>query len=239
MKSSVIKFKGIDFYNYPISHILKKISKGGYLTAPAASSLSSIHRNKEYYKALKNATITIFDSGFFCILIRLILRKKVRKCSGYMLCKKFLNQVSIKNKRFLLIDPNKKEALQNYHLLKKKNFSSFFSYVAPQYTKSLIAHDIKLFELIDRIKPHYILINIGGEVQEILAYNINKNLKYKKISILCLGAAIAFLTGSQARITDKIDKFYLGWFYRLLFAPRVYYKRIICSFFLIKLFIKN
>ena len=55
---------------------------------------------------------------------------------------------------------------------------------------------------------------------------------------MCTGAAIAFLTKKQAPLmNDKIDKFYLGWFVRLLHNPRKYYSRIISSIGLIKLFL--
>ena len=65
-------------------------------------------------------------------------------------------------------------------------------------------------------KPRYILINLGGETQEILALYIKEKVDYK-VSILCTGAAIAFLTKRQAPINDIIDKYYLGWLIRILY----------------------
>ena len=63
-------FKGIKFHNYKFKTILSNIlSNGGYLVAPAASALSSIDLNKEYYNALKKASTVILDSGFFCKLV--------------------------------------------------------------------------------------------------------------------------------------------------------------------------
>ena len=69
MEKNVIFFKNIKFYNYSFRQILNKIKFGGYLVAPAASSLSKISSNSQYYNALKNSTVAIFDSGFFCILL--------------------------------------------------------------------------------------------------------------------------------------------------------------------------
>ncbi len=55
---------------------------------------------------------------------------------------------------------------------------------------------------------------------------------------MCTGAAIAFLTKKQAPLmSDIIDKFYLGWFVRLLHNPRKYFSRIVSSLNLIKLFL--
>ena len=77
MKNKIITYKGIKFYNYSFTKIVSKIDKGGYLVAPAASALSSIINNKEYHESLKKSDIAIFDSGFFCILLRIFKGKKI------------------------------------------------------------------------------------------------------------------------------------------------------------------
>ena len=43
------------------------------------------------------------------------------------------------------------------------------------------------------------------------------------------GAAIAFLTGEQAKIPPFIDKLFLGWFFRILFSPKLYLVRYLKS----------
>ena len=94
-----------------------------------------------------------------------------------------------------------------------------------------------MINIIKKKRPKYVIINIGGEVQEILAAFIKKNINYN-ISIMCTGAAIAFLTKKQAPLmNDMIDRLYLGWFVRLLDNPLKYITRIVSSLTLIKLFI--
>ena len=88
MRQKIINFYGINFYNTNFKNILKKINKGGYLVAPAASSLSKIQNNKNYHNSLINSDIAILDSGFFCILLRLVKKKKENKLSGYFFFKK-------------------------------------------------------------------------------------------------------------------------------------------------------
>ena len=44
-------------------------------------------------------------------------------------------------------------------------------------------------------------------------------------SILCTGAAIAFLTGGQATIPKWADRLYLGWLFRILQSPSKYFYR--------------
>ena len=235
MRKKIINFKGIKFYNTDFNNIFKKIYKGGYLVAPAASSLSKIYDNNNYYKSLINSDVAILDSGFFCILLRIFKKEKVKKLSGFFFLKKFLNLKFNKNTTFLSIDPNQEESKVNYEYLKKKKIKKVISYVAPNYKKNI--YDRKLINIIKKERPKFIIINIGGEVQEILAAFIKKNINYN-ISIMCTGAAIAFLTKKQAPLmNDLVDRLYLGWFVRLLDNPIKYITRIVSSLTLIKLFI--
>ena len=232
MEKKIIYFRGIKFYNTSFQTILTKINKGGFLVAPAASALSRIDKNLEYYESLKKADVAILDSGFFCILLRFFKNYKVTKLSGYLFLRKFLSLKFNKKIKFLMIDPNRLDSKFNNIYLKKKKIFNVISYIAPKYKK---IKDPKLIKLINKIKPKYILINLGGEVQEILALYIKEKSKFK-VTIFCTGAAIAFLTRRQAPINDIIDKIYLGWFVRLLHNPKKYFKRVVSSLKLIKFF---
>ncbi len=234
MPENIVNFKGIKFYNYNFDQLLNKINKGGLLVAPAASALTNISENKIYHNSLKKSDVAIFDSGFFCILLRFLKGKKVSKFSGYRFLKKFLNNELIKKKKILLIDPSRKDSQINRSYLKKQKIYLSKSYIAPIYTSNNIK-DKKLIKIIKKYKPRYVIINIGGEIQEILGLYIKKNITFKS-SIICTGAAIAFLTKRQAPINDLIDNLYLGWLLRTLFNPRKFFLRTIRSLSLIKQF---
>lgn len=237
MKNNIIVFKKIKFYNFTFLKLVSKLNKGGYLVAPAASALTNIDINKQYYNSLMMSDIAIFDSGFFCILLRIFKGIKVKKFSGYLFLKKFLNLKFKKNTKFFCVDPSKTESEKNKKYLNSKNIVKIKSYVAPIYPTNNII-DKKLLKLIINFKPNYIIINLGGEKQEILGLYIKTNIKFKT-SILCTGAAIAFLTKSQAPINDTVDKYYMGWLLRTIFNPREYFLRIFKSLFLIKYFLKK
>ena len=108
------------------------------------------------------------------------------------------------------------------------------NFQAPIYKNSNF-RDYKLLKQIKKYKPRIIIINIGGGIQEILAEFINRETNFK-VSIICTGAAIGFLTGTQAPINSFLDKIYLGWFVRLIFDPKKYFTRTIKSFNLVRLF---
>ena len=227
-----ISFKGIKFYSGNYYQIKKKFDNGGVLVAPAASALANIEIDNLYYLSLKKSNIAILDSGFFCILLRLFKFQKVRKLSGFLFLKSFLDGYQNKDK-ILLIDPSRKSNKINKIYLRSKKIYNFKSYIAPKYKRNIT--DKKLLIFIKNFKPKYIIMNIGGGTQEPLAIYIRNNIKFK-ISIMCTGAAIAFMTGEQAPINKLIDKIYLGWLTRIIWKPNLYLGRILKSFKIIKFF---
>ena len=235
IKKKNIQFQNINFCNMSYENIEKKLNiKGGLLVAPAASALSQIKSNKEYYTALKKSDFVILDSGFFCILLRVFRGLSVNRLSGYLFLKKFLNKKLKKKDKFFLIDPNKSDSKFNKLYLNKKKIKIITSYIAPNY-KNTKFKDKNLIRLIKQKKPNVILVNIGGGTQESLGLFIKKNINFK-CSIICTGAAIAFLTKRQAPINELIDRLYLGWLFRTIHNPKKYFLRNLHSLLLIKLF---
>ena len=47
----------------------------------------------------------------------------------------------------------------------------------------------------------------------------------KKTTIVCTGAALAFLSGQQIRIPKWADKYYLGWLIRCMSDPLIFVPR--------------
>ena len=235
-KKKIINFKGIKFNNLTFDEINNKLhNKSNLLVAPAASALSQIDINKEYHQSLKEADIVILDSGFFCILLRIFKGLSVNRLSGYLFLKKFLSLNFKKKIKFFLVEPSKKDLIINKSYLNKKKINNITSYVAPKYNTEKFK-DFKLLKKIRQKKPRFIIVNIGGGVQEKLGLYIKKNIKFK-CSIICTGAAIAFLTKRQAPINNFIDRLYLGWLIRTLFDPTKFFMRNLSSLKLVKFFI--
>ena len=225
--SNIIQFKKINFFNCNFNYIFKILTlKGGYLVAPAASSVADIDRYKIYRESLENSTIAILDSGFLCLLIRYFWRIKIKKLSGYLFLSSLLKKTEIKKKKFFLVNPNKFENDMNSKYLRSRGLINFSNYIAPKYNFSNYKDKILLRKILS-FNPKYIILNIGGGIQEPLGYFLHKNLKNKKICIICTGAAIGFLTKVQATISKFYDEFYLGWLIRLIHRTRNYLPRVI------------
>ena len=103
--------------------------------------------------------------------------------------------------------------------------------MAPLYHKENI-RDYKLLKKIKKIKPKYVIVNLGGGVQEVLGSYLKNNINFK-VSIICSGAAISYFTKEQAPLTDFLDKIYLGWLVRIIFNPYIFLPRYLSAFRLI------
>ena len=235
-KIKIIKIFNINFIDAKYNDVKSLLDKGGLLVAPSGPGLASIKNDIKYHASLKNADIVLFDSGYLCLLLRVIKNIKVKKFSGLLFLKKFLSNLKQKNrKKIFLVDPSKDESDTNKKYFKTLNINQIYQYVAPIYKKGKI-YDTKLLNRINKIKPKYIIINLGGNVQEVLGYYLKKNLNYKP-SIICTGAAISYFTKKQATIPDFLDKIYLGWLVRCLFNPLKFIPRYLSAFKLYFIFI--
>ena len=235
MISKVI-FKKIIFNNIYEKNFNKCIVKKGLFVFPAGPALASINHSNEYYDSIRKADLVFFDSGFFVLLLRLFKNISVKKFSGYKFLNLFFNFLKKnKKKSIFCIDPNLKFSKSNKKFLKNLGIKRVYNYMAPNY-KIKNFSDRKLLKKIKKVRPDFIMTNIGGGKQEILGLYLKKNLTIKT-TILCTGAAISFFTKDQAPINRVVDKFYLGWFVRLIFNPLVFSKRYLNSLKLIPMVI--
>ena len=233
-----IIFKDIIFNNLDHKNFKKIITKKGLFVFPSGPGIASIDSSKEYYNSLRNANYVFFDSGFFVLLLRIFKNVKVSKFSGYEFLFVFLDFLKLnKNKSIFCIDPNINNSKSNKKFLKKLGLKKIYSYIAPKYNPKNLS-DKKLIKQINKTKPDFVLTNIGGGIQEILAFELNKKLKRKTI-ILCTGGAISFFTGNQAPINSFIDKFHLGWLVRIIFNPFIFTKRYFYALKLIPMVLFN
>ena len=229
-----IKIFNINFIDTDFRNIKLILDKGGLLVLPSGPGLATIKNNMRYYKALKNADLVLFDSGYFCLLLRFLKNIKVKKFSGYKFIKFFLQKFNKKKqKKIYFVEPSIHIQKINKEYLKKKNINNFYQYIAPLYKKNKI-FDNKLLKDIKKIKPKYIIINLGGGTQEILGLYLKQNLNYKP-SIICSGAAISFFTKQQAPLTSVLDNLYLSWLVRILFDPKQFLPRYLSAFKLFNL----
>ena len=233
-----IIFKKISFINLNSNKFNDLIIKKGLFVFPSAPGLANIENNSKYYNSLKKADYVFFDSGFFVLLLKLFKNINVNKFSGYKFLRFFFKYLkNNKDKSIFCIDPNKKVSKSNSRYFKNLGIKKIYNHISPVYDVNNLT-DKHLLKKIKKLKPNFILTNVGGGTQEILGLYLKKNLKFKT-TILCTGGAISFFTGEQAPINDFIDKFFLGLIVRIFFNPLLFYKRIFNGLKLLPLVLNN
>lgn len=232
---------GIQFTNQPVGLIYDKLSNdGGLLTVPSGPGLANIPNDLVYYRALQNADLVIADSGYMVLIWNLISKEKINRVSGLAFINHFVNQYPLETekKSVFLVNPTAAEQTANLAYFNSVGIpvATHDVYHAPLYTAGQI-EDYVLLDRLNQSQPHWVFLNIGGGVQEILGSWLKDNLNYKP-AIICTGAAIAFKTGKQVKIPVWADKLYLGWLFRIISDPKKYTRRYWDSFSLLTLLLK-
>lgn len=217
---------GIRFFTGTTRDALARAREGGLTLAPSGPGLADLPGDPAYREALENADLVLPDSGFMVLALRLLGIKRLKRLSGLKFLQALLVDESFRGCGSMLwVMPNAVESEANLAWLQGMGIKLEQSdcYVAPDYALERV-EDHELKALAERMRPRFIIINIGGGVQEKLGYYLIQGLDYRP-AIICTGAAIAFLTGRQADIPVWADRLYLGWILRCLRAPRVFLPR--------------
>lgn len=233
-----VKILGIDFINSTAQSVVDELKSGGLMVVPSGPGLETIKKDTVYYQSLLTADIVLPDSGYMALIWNTLHRPKLRRISGLEFLVAFFNDEEVKKMPFVLVDPRPTEANANRAYLNGVGFNigPECSYLAPMYDKNNVV-DEPLLQFLEQRKPRFVLINLGGGIQEKLGAWLRTRLSYKP-GIICTGAAIAFLTGHQAHIPTWADRLYLGWLVRCISNPRVYIPRYFNSIGLLFLMLR-
>jgi exopolysaccharide biosynthesis WecB/TagA/CpsF family protein len=173
-----------------------------------------------------NADVAIPDSGAMVLLWRILRGRKITRISGLKYLQRLLATLKGEGtSKIFWILPGERSRQKLLDWSRQATFGVKIDncYVAPQYGMEI--EDRHLLALIEKFRPTHVVIAIGSGPQEKLGYYLRENLAYRPV-IHCTGAALGFVTGDQKPIPDWADRFYLGWFLRLLAQPRRFIPRL-------------
>ena len=219
---------GVQFFVGSVSEAVEKISRtGGVIVVPSAPAMVKLrHEDEQYRRALIEADLAIADSGLMVLLWKIFKRQDVTRISGLTYLKHLIKTPSFRqpgNTIFVLPRETAKDKTLVWSANENLQIAAEDCYVAPRYGST--AEDRQLLARIDDRRPAHIIIGIGNGPQEKLGHFLRQRLSYRP-AIHCIGAALGFLTGDQIKIPDWVDRFYLGWFWRLLARPRILIPRL-------------
>lgn len=219
---------GIPFYDGDLEGACTRARKGGLITAPSGPGLAQdLPRCAEYRRALENSDLVLPDSGLLCLWKKWIQNQQITRISGLLFLKAILERTDWKQQSVFWVMPDEKQAKENVKWIEKTygtKINRSDIYIAPHYQKDGKLVDQSLASQIEPNRPSSIFIQVGGGVQERLGLYLKENLSYSP-SIYCTGAALAFLSGQQAKIPRWADAMYLGWLLRCLQNPQVFIPR--------------
>lgn len=200
---------------------------GGLIAVPSAPVLTRLPEDEAHREAVEGCDFAITDSGFMVLLWRILRRDRLVRISGlrYLQALLELPEFRASGATFWVM-PTPRDARENRHWLESQQMAigDDHVYLAPMYPSQGKLQDEVLATCIERAQPRFVILCLGGGVQERLGYFLRQRLNYRP-AIVCTGAAIAFLSGRQARIPKWVDRLYLGWLQRLLTSPAKFFPR--------------
>jgi UDP-N-acetyl-D-mannosaminuronic acid transferase (WecB/TagA/CpsF family) len=218
---------GINFFTGDAPELLNLCSEGHFIVAPAAPALAELTINFAYRESVEKSDFAVTDSSLMVILWKVLTGQSLNRISGPGLLRSLLESDQLREPgSSVWIMPSRGESEMNVSYLNKIGIpvTAEDCYVAPHYKKREPVSDLDLLIWIEARKPRYVIINIGGGIQEPLGLYFKENLSYRP-SILCVGSAIAFFSGIQAKLPPWVDRFMLGWVSRCLHSPRKFIPR--------------
>jgi UDP-N-acetyl-D-mannosaminuronic acid transferase (WecB/TagA/CpsF family) len=230
---------GIRFFDGTVVEAVDQIlARRGLVVAPSGTCFRRLTEDAVYRTAITQADLALPDSGFMVLLWRLLRGRRVARISGLAYLQELLRRRELRGSGAVLwILPNVEAREKTLPWLQSHGFATKADdcYIAPVYGSRV--EDPSLAERINMHQPGQVIIALSGGVQEKLGLSLRENASYRPV-LHCIGAALGFITGYQIAIPDWADRFYLGWFLRLLSSPRRFLPRALNAFALPRLILK-
>jgi N-acetylglucosaminyldiphosphoundecaprenol N-acetyl-beta-D-mannosaminyltransferase len=218
---------GIRFYVGPLDGLLERTRQGGLIVVPSAPVLANLTADPAHRQALEAGDLAITDSGFMVFLWRAFKRERLIRISGLRYLRALLDLPDFRQPGATFwVMPTAVDARGNCAWLDQQGLAVTENdcYIAPMYSSKGPLDDRALLTLLEARRPLFVMINLGGGVQERLGYYLRTHLTYRP-ALICTGAAIAFLSNRQVNIPPWADRMALGWLLRTLSEPAKFIPR--------------
>jgi N-acetylglucosaminyldiphosphoundecaprenol N-acetyl-beta-D-mannosaminyltransferase len=222
------KILGVRFYISDLEGLLNRLPGAGLVVVPSAPVMVHLEDDPSHREALEGADFAITDSGFMVALWLLRTGERIRRISGLRLLRGLCARGRFKGQgESFWVMPTAADSAANLSWLKGQGFEvgPGDTYVAPLYPKNGPITDAQLVSELNSRRPQLVVIALSGGVQERLGWELRQRLAYKP-AILCIGGAIAFLSGQQTSIPVWADRLAVGWIFRFVSSPRSFAAKV-------------
>jgi len=217
-----VRVLGVEFFAGSLEEAVTFIAEGGLLTAPSGIGMADdLQREPAYRRALGASDLVLTDSGLLVTLWQLRTGQRLPRHSGLKFLRRWFERPETRLPGTACwVMPSEADAARARTWLNSMGVPAAQEdfYIAPWYGAGELT-DAKLRAHLEARRPAMVYLGIGGGVQERLGCALREQLPYRP-TILCLGAALAFLTGAQVEIPVWVDRARLGWLWRVGSHPR-------------------
>ena len=218
---------GIPFFTGSVQEAVREALRGGLVVAPSGPNLANELRDvPDYRRAVETADIALTDSAVMVAVYRAATGRSVPRHSGLKFLEAILAAPAVKEPGAAFwVMPTEEEGRKIADWLRTQGFpvDETNTYVAPFYRDYPIK-DEELLRRLRSVKPRVVFLNLAGGKQEVLGAWLRECLAPCP-GIVCTGAAVAFLAGTQAKIPVWADRSGLGWLMRCIYEPRKFIPR--------------
>jgi N-acetylglucosaminyldiphosphoundecaprenol N-acetyl-beta-D-mannosaminyltransferase len=216
------KILGVRFYAAGLEGLLDLVPGAGLIVVPSAPVMAGLAGDPAHREALEGADFAVTDSAYMVILWLMRTGERVTRISGLRLLRGLFARGGFRGKgESFWVMPSEGDSAANLAWLRGRGFEvgDDDAYVAPMYPRQGPIADSELVNLVGARRPKIVFIALSGGVQERLGWDLRRRLGYRP-AILCIGGAIAFLSGRQAPIPVWADRLAAGWLIRFMASPR-------------------
>ena len=204
-----ITTKSLNQINFNNHRIINTLNPHSYLIAQS---------DKTFFDALKSSDVLLPD-GIGIVWAKKILNKtKVKKIAGYDLFLHLMNDLNNKNGSCFFLGASD----DTLKMMEKRAYKEFPNVTvcsfSPPYKKEFTNEDnVKMFTLINKVKPDILFVGMTAPKQEKWVYNNNINIDAKLIC--AIGAVFDFYSGTVSRPSQFWITAGLEWLPRFIHEP--------------------
>jgi N-acetylglucosaminyldiphosphoundecaprenol N-acetyl-beta-D-mannosaminyltransferase len=219
---------GVRFYTSDLEGLLDRVPGGGLIVVPSAPVMAHLADDPSHREAMEGADIAVTDSSLMVLLWLARTGERITRISGLRLLRGLFARGGFRGKgETFWVMPSQPDSDANLAWLRSQGFdvAPDDAYIAPQYPRMGPISDPALVDLLATRRPKLVVVGLSGGVQERLGWGLRQRLAYTP-AILCIGGAIAFLSGRQTRIPVWADRMGLGWILRFASSPRSFARKL-------------
>lgn len=197
-----------------------------YVLTPNAGQLVSYRENLKLRNFLLNANLRLIDGWPLAVAVSLAEGKKWPRVTGSDLLPKLFRDLDNQVRVGIIGGTDGSSVLTQ---LKNKFPNLNLVLVNDEIWDENANNSKKIAELCKASNIELLILALGHPKQELLAEDLSKQKILGLKLVLCFGASVDFLVGSQKRAPEFLQKIGFEWLYRLLLNPKKFAKRYLLA----------